>query len=161
MYNYENYKAQLEKAIEQYATEIAKRDATFAENLKRKDKSFAKCADWIFRMAQAVYIHANGKKNGGMFTTYQDDMAQIVHYYQEDNEALEEEIKGIKPKTDVKPKAKEAKPKEAAKPKQPTAKVVDLGPTRVAVATDDTDDCDEDDDWLTDDEDDEDNWLND
>lgn len=93
--------------IKSHLDNMAEQDQSFAERYKREDKSLDKCINYIFSQAQ--------KQKSGKCAAVEDAVVfgWAVHYYQEDNEALEEKKKTKPVPTKVEVKTSEIKPMKA------------------------------------------------
>lgn len=80
--------AEFKEAIEAYL--YSRPD--IIDNLVKPDKSIDGCCDYIFsKMLKVAKKNRNGKSAVGIFRSPDEIYSMAVHYYDEDNDALEKE----------------------------------------------------------------------
>lgn len=104
----------------------AKTDSLFAETYKKENKSIEECCKYIMQQAQKMY---NKRVNGGIAIDRKTVYGWAVHYYDEDDIKLEDELERVEvaaPTTIQNPISKEKpvqKKNERKKTKQERQKI--------------------------------------
>lgn len=80
---------QFEDTIKNYLDDRAKEDSLFAETYKKENKSIEECCKYIMQQAQKMY---NKRVNGGIAIDRKTVYGWAVHYYDEDDIKLEDEL---------------------------------------------------------------------
>jgi hypothetical protein len=80
---------QFEDTIKNYLDGRAKEDSLFAETYKKENKSIEECCKYIMQQAQKMY---NKRVNGGIAIDRKTVYGWAVHYYDEDDIKLEDEL---------------------------------------------------------------------
>lgn len=117
---------QFEDTIKNYLDSRAKEDSLFAETYKKENKSIEECCKYIMQQAQKMY---NKRVNGGIAIDRKTVYGWAVHYYDEDDIKLEDELEGVEvaaPTTIQNPISKEKpvqKKNERKKTKQERQKI--------------------------------------
>lgn len=117
---------QFEDTIKNYLDGRAKEDSLFAETYKKENKSIEECCKYIIQQAQKMY---NKRVNGGIAIDRKTVYGWAVHYYDEDDIKLEDELERVEvaaPTTIQNPISKEKpvqKKTERKKTKQELQKI--------------------------------------
>ena len=117
---------QFENTIKNYLDSRAKEDSLFAETYKKANKSIKECCKYIMQQAQKMY---NKRVNGGIAIDRKTVYGWAVHYYDEDDIKLEDELERVEvaaPTTIQNPISKEKpvqKKNERKKTKQERQKI--------------------------------------
>ena len=117
---------QFEDTIKNYLDGRAKEDSLFAETYKKENKSIEECCKYIMQQAQKMY---NKRVNGGIAIDRKTVYGWAVHYYDEDDIKLEDELGRVEvaaPTTIQNPISKEKpvqKKNERKKTKQERQKI--------------------------------------
>lgn len=117
---------QFEDTIKNYLDSRAKEDSLFAETYKKENKSIEECCKYIMQQAQKMY---NKRVNGGIAIDRKTVYGWAVHYYDEDDIKLEDELERVEvaaPTTIQNPISKEKpvqKKNERKKTKQERQKI--------------------------------------
>lgn len=117
---------QFENTIKNYLDSRAKEDSLFAETYKKENKSIEECCKYIMQQAQKMY---NKRVNGGIAIDRKTVYGWAVHYYDEDDIKLEDELERVEvaaPTTIQNPISKEKpvqKKNERKKTKQERQKI--------------------------------------
>lgn len=117
---------QFEDTIKNYLDGRAKEDSLFAETYKKENKSIEECCKYIMQQAQKMY---NKRVNGGIAIDRKTVYGWAVHYYDEDDIKLEDELERVEvaaPTTIQNPISKEKpvqKKTERKKTKQELQKI--------------------------------------
>lgn len=83
---------QFEDTIKNYLDGRAKEDSLFAETYKKENKSIEECCKYIMQQAQKMY---NKRVNGGIAIDRKTVYGWAVHYYDEDDIKLEDELERV------------------------------------------------------------------